>query len=97
MAFISTVRNELEALTQAVLDSLDADSQPEMAGFFSSIMACILRIEDEVDLANLFFELSTTAFRGFTFTGHQSKLVDRLLSCAENIANTMTAPSDRMH
>jgi len=57
----------------------------------------IRRLQDEADLANLFFELSTTAFRSFSFTDRQSELIDLLLSGAENIAAAMSAPSDKMH
>ena len=97
MEHIETVRAELEALTKAVSDSLDPESQPTVIEFFATILVAIRRMQDEVDLINLFFELSTTAFRGFTLTDDQSASIDALLEAAENIASAMSAPSDNMH
>ena len=97
MAFIQSTQSELEALAQAVLDSLNPETQSAAVGFFSEILFCIHRMKDEADLAGLFVELSTTAFRGFTFTDRQSELIDLLLGAAETIAAAMTASSDKMH
>jgi len=97
LAFIQSTQIELETLAQAVVDSLNPATQPSAEGFFSDILKRIRVVESEAAMAELFFELSTTAFRGFTFTDRQSELIDSLLGAAEDIAAAMSASSDKMH
>ena len=63
-------------------------------GFFAAILVHLSLMEAEEDLANVFFELSSTAFRGFSFSPEQGALIDELLLSAEEIAFAMSAPAD---
>jgi hypothetical protein len=67
------------------------------ASFFASLNVRLQHMDDEGDLAELFFELSSTAFRGFAFSDHQAALIDHLLRAAEEIAFALSAPDDNAH
>ena len=68
-----------------------------LRGFFTNILAQTLAMKAEEDVLALFFELSTTAFLGFEYPHTTAAAIDELLAAAEQIAFTMTAPSDQAH
>ena len=97
MELLDHAREQLGSLTRQVLDAIDADSNPMEASFFAGVNVRLQHMHDEADLAELFFELSSTAFRGFTFSDDQAALIDRLLLAAEEIAFALSAPDDTAH
>lgn len=97
MQMLESARSRLLPPLEAVIDSLDATADPAALVFFTMILANLRRLEDEADLMGLFFELSTTAFQGFTFSPTQAGHVDSLLAVAETIAFTLSAPGENPH
>jgi len=97
MQMLEIARSQLLTPLEAVIDSLEESADPAALAFFTLILASLHRVEDEGDLMGLFFELSTTAFQGFTFSPAQAGQVDALLAVAERIAFTLSAPGEHPH
>ncbi|HEY5646829.1 MAG TPA: hypothetical protein VIS76_12840 [Pseudomonadales bacterium] len=97
MEFVDSARGQLAPLAQQVIDALDADSQPLELSFFTLILIRINGMQADMDLMNVFLELSTTAFQGFVFSREQSRRIDELLGAAEDIALTLSVSSDQSH
>ncbi len=97
MEILDHARNQLGPLTRQVLAAFDADTHPMEAAFFAGVNVRLQNMSDEGDLAELFFELSSTAFLGFAFSDPQAELIDRLLRAAEEIAFALSAPDDTAH
>lgn len=97
MELLNHARAQLGPLTRQLLASIDVDAKPMEAAFFADVNTRLHLMRDEGDLAELFFELSSTAFRGFAFTEDQAGLIDRLLGAAEEIAFALSAPDDAAH
>ncbi len=97
MEIVNHAREQLGPLTRQLLDAIDTESHPMEASFFAGLNVRLQHMNDEGDLAELFFELSSTAFRGFAFSDHQAALIDRLLRAAEEIAFALSAPDDNAH
>jgi hypothetical protein len=97
MDLVDNARAQLEPLLEAVIRQLHAERNSAPVPFFSLLFVHLQQIQDEGDLANLFFELSTTAFQGFEFSESQAALVDQLLGVCESIAFTLSAPSTDAH
>ena len=96
MDLLSTARAELAPLIDAVLDALSEDD-PAPLVFFTLMRRNLEALANEGDLQALFFELSTTAFQGFTFDASQAAAIDRLLAACQDIAHTLSAPSADPH
>ena len=94
MELIESARTQLEPLTRAVLDTIEVESQPDAAGFFTAFLSSLALMQEEEDLANAFFVLSSTAFQGFVFSAEQAARVDELLRAAEEIAFALSASGD---
>jgi hypothetical protein len=97
MNVLNHARAQLGPLTSRVLDAIDAQALPMEAAFFAGINVRLQHMSDEGDLAELFFELSSTAFMGFAFSDDQAALIDQLLRAAEEIAFALSAPDDSAH
>ena len=97
MSIVDHAREQLGPLTRQLLAEIDVDSSPMEAAFFAGVNVRLQHMVDEGDLAELFFELSSTAFRGFAFSDHQAELIDQLLRAAEEIAFALSAPDDTRH
>lgn len=96
-SIVAQARERLLPLLEQVLDAHDADADVQSLAFFTGLLMQTHAMAEETDLAALFFELSTTAFQGFTFTTRQAEAIDALLAASENIAFALTAPSERPH
>ena len=97
MGIIDHAREQLGPLVRQVLDDIDTDTHPMEASFFAGVNVRLQHMHDEGDLGELFFELSSTAFRGFAFSDQQAALIDQLLRAAEEIAFALSAPDDTAH
>ena len=78
-----------------VLDG--ADESLPMRMFFSGIQSRIRTMQDEIEVLELFFEKSTSAFLGFQYSDSLAAAIDELLAAAEQIAFTMSASDSAPH
>ncbi len=65
--------------------------------FFAVIYTAIEGAAETQDLMAPFMELSTTAFRGFTFDAQSSAMIDRILEVASMISAALSTGSDTYH
>jgi len=79
------------------MTQLEAHQNPYAQAFFGRAAQQLELLEDEADLAGLFFELSSAAFHGFAFSPAEAQAVDALLARAEAIAFTLSAPDQDAH
>lgn len=79
------------------MTELEARDNSFAQAFFGRARQQLERLEDEADLAGLFFELSSAAFHGFEFSPAEAQAVDALLARAETIAFTLSAPDQDAH
>ena len=89
-----TARTALLPLFRTLDERLDDERARE---FFAGIAASIENAGETSELMAPFMELSTTAFRGFTFDAETTLLVDRVLEAAQTIAAALSTGSDTMH
>lgn len=68
-----------------------------LCAFFTGILQQALAMRGEADIAELFVELSATAFLGFHYDPEVAVAIDDLFAAAERIAFTMAAPIDHPH
>lgn len=97
MEFVRHVHSQLSPMISQVIDSLDEQTQVLEISFFTMRLIQLNQMREDVDLMQLFFELSTTAFQGFTFSPSQAQLIDTLLATSEDIAFTMSVPATDGH
>lgn len=97
MEFVESARQQLTPLITEVIAALDGETQVLETSFFTLRLVEANQMEADVELLNLFFELSTTAFQGFSFTAEQAEHIDHLLAVAENISFTLSASSSDAH
>ncbi len=95
--FAAVIRNQVDPLFQTVIDTLDAGGNAYPMAFFTALKIRLNDASDEVEVLNLFIELSTTAFQGFVFSPDEAAAVDQLLEACEQISHMMTAADDRPH
>ena len=65
--------------------------------FFALQFDALNRASDDMDVAEIFMQLSSVAFLGFQFSPEQAALVDTLLARAEQIAHALSADGDQAH
>lgn len=97
MDFVESARTQLVPLITDVIDALDDNNQILESSFFTMRLVQANEMREGQDLLHLFFELSTTAFQGFSFTAGQAEQIDQLLAVAENISFALSASSSDAH
>lgn len=97
MEIVENARAQLSPLITEVIEQLDTETQVLEISFFTLMLIELNQMHEDVDLMKFFFELSTTAFQGFTFSAAQAQLIDVLLATSENIAFTLSVPSCDAH
>ena len=90
MEIVENARNQLAPLISQVIGSLNEDAQVMEVSFFTLLLVQLNRMQEAEDLMQLFLELSTTAFQGFTFSTDQAQLIDALLATSEDIAHALS-------
>lgn len=96
-SIVEQARQRIVPLLEQVIEAHDQDSPAMSLAFFTTLLVRAHEMREETQLAELFFELSTTAFQGFGFTTAQASAIDELLAAAEHIAFTLTAPDTDAH
>ena len=96
-SIVDQARRRLVPLLEDVIAAHEGDGDANSLAFFTTLLVRTHGMREETQLAELFFELSTTAFQGFAFTPRQAEAIDALLAASESIAFTLTAPSERPH
>ena len=96
-AMVVSAQEQLEPLFAALLSQFEADGATHEQSFFAAQYDVLHRAVEEVQIAELFMQLSTVAFVGFQFTPSQAFLVDALLEKAEQIAHTLSADGGQSH
>lgn len=97
MDFVESARDQLAPLITEVIEQLDDQGQILESSFFTLRLVEVNQMREDVDLMNVFMELSTTAFQGFTFSAVQAQHIDKLLAVAEDIAHTLSASTTDTH
>jgi len=95
--FTQDLRNQLDPLFERVINALDAADNAHPMAFFTLLRIQLSNAEEDTDVLQIFFDLSTTAFQGFVFSADEARIVDALLAACENVSHTMTAPEHRLH
>jgi hypothetical protein len=90
---VASAKSQVDPLFLSVIEVLNDHHNFYPMAFFSELLIQLRQIDTEVDLLHLFFELSTTAFQGFSFTHAEAETVDLLLERCETIAFTLSADS----
>lgn len=94
---VSQIRGQIDPLFEAVIIALEAADNPLPLAFFTLLRIDLGNAEDESEVLNVFFELSSTAFQGFVFSAAEAERVDALLAACEGISHAMTAEDGRAH
>lgn len=94
---VSQMSSQLDPLFEAVIDQLDAEDNAYPMVFFTQLRIQLATATEELEVMQMFFELSTAAFQGFMFSPAEAEAVDALLAACENVSHAMTAVSDRVH
>ena len=93
MELVNNARDQLTPLISQVLGCLDEGVQVMEVSFFTLLLVQLNQMQEAEDLMQFFFELSTTAFQGFTFSTDQAQLIDALLATSEDIAHALSIPA----
>ena len=93
----SQLVSQLDPLFEQVINTLDANDNAYPIAFFTLLRIQLNNAQAEVDLLQMFFDLSTTAFQGFVFSTAEAETVDQLLATCERISQTMTAGDHSQH
>lgn len=93
----SAAKAQLTPLFEAVLQRFEDDDAIYEMSFFAIQFDALNRATDDMDVAEIFMQLSSVAFLGFQFSTEQAVLVDTLLARAEQIAHALSADGDRAH
>jgi hypothetical protein len=80
----------VDPLFLAVIEVLNEHGNFYPMAFFSELLIQLRQISREADLLQLFFELSTAAFQGFSLGPAEARAVDELLERCEMIAFTLS-------
>jgi len=90
-------RQRLAPLLEDVVERFDDGSDPAASAFFCSLLVKAHAMQEDIDVASLFFELSTAAFQGFVYSPEQTAALDRLLEVSEQLAFALSVDSDQPH
>jgi hypothetical protein len=90
-------RAELVPTLQALSELANEEGMRDQATFFRRIESALENAREEEDLADPFIELSTSAFRGFSFSPAGALLLDRVLELAHRLSTTLSASTDDEH
>ena len=90
-------KEQLTPLFDAVLEQFKADDAVFELSFFTLQYDALNRLKDDMDVAELFLQLSSVAFHGFDFSPEQAIKVDLLLAQAEQIAHALSADGNSSH
>lgn len=97
MLALDTIKQEMTPRLDTLVEHLNFDGDGRAATFFSQIREAVSAVEDEADLLEAFFALSTTAFQGFTLDPFAASLTDELLAYAEQVSHAFMASRDVTH
>jgi hypothetical protein len=97
MLALESVKVELEPRLDRLVEHLTAIEEVRGAAFFAGIRQTVSTVEEEADLLEAFFALSTVAFQGFAFDGLAARLADEVLAYAEQVSHTFMASGDTRH
>ena len=97
MQALESIKVELEPLLDRLVEHLTTIEEVRGAGFFAGVRQAISAVEEEADLLEAFFALSTVAFQGFAFDGLAANLADEVLAYAEQVSHTYMAGGDICH
>ena len=97
MSALESVKIELEPLLDRLVEHLGNIEELRGAAFFARIRQSVRAVEEEADLLEVFFALSTTAYQGFIFDGMAASLADEVLACAERVSHTFMANGETRH
>lgn len=94
---VTQMTTQLDPLFTAVIDTLEAADNAYPMTFFTLLRMQLHSAQEELDVLQVFFDLSTTAFQGFVFSSAEAAVVDELLAACEHVSHTMTAPDNQQH
>ena len=89
-------REELLPLVESLCALAREEGQRDQESFFERVRLGIEHAREADDLAGPFMELSTSAFRGFTFSLPATLLLDHVLAIAQTFSMTLSASPDEM-
>ncbi len=93
---IDQVKPSLFQRLEFVLETIDREDTEVMA-FFMELGHILREATTESELLEFVVTLSTTAFRGFSFSENTIQAIDRLLIEAEEISAVFAASFDKKH
>lgn len=96
-AIVRSAQAQLGPLFEAVLTQFETDESYYELSFFTTQYTVLKQATDEMQIAEIFLQLSTVAFAGFQFTTTQTMLVDALLEKAEQMAHALSADDGTAH
>jgi hypothetical protein len=97
MQAYDAVKIELDSRLETLVEHLTVAGGGRAAAFFDRLRRATDAVEDEPDLLEVFFELSTTAFQGFDFDPLAASLIDELLAYAEQVSHAFMASTENPH
>jgi hypothetical protein len=97
MLALESVKIELEPRLDRLVEHLTAIEEVRGAAFFAAIRDTVSAVEEEADLLEAFFALSTVAFQGFDFDGLAASLADEVLAYAEQVSHAFMASENTCH
>ncbi len=97
MSALESIKGDLEPRLETLIEHLTVIEEARGAAFFARIRDAVARVEDEGDLLEVFFALSTTAFQGFVLDPFAAGLTDELLAYAEQVSHTFMADPGISH
>jgi hypothetical protein len=97
MLALDTIKQEMTPRLDTLIEHLAVSGEARAGSFFAQIRCALTAVEEEADLLEVFFALSTTAFQGFTLDPFAASLTDDVLAYAEQIAQAFMASTDVTH
>lgn len=94
---VVSAQDQLSPLFEAVLTQFEQDESYYEQSFFTTQYTALKGATDEMQIAELFLQLSTVAFVGFQFSTTQALMVDALLEKAEQMAHALSANDGDAH
>lgn len=94
---VTQMTAQLDPLFETVINALETADNPYPMTFFTLLRIQLRNAQEEIDVLQVFYDLSTTAFQGFVFSSAEAAVIDNLLAACEDVSHAMTAPDNHRH
>jgi hypothetical protein len=94
---VTWAHEELIPIARALCELVESEGESEQGRFFSAVLNGLEVASTGVDLADPLMLLSTSAFRGFSFSAGAALLLDRLLDGSQQLSELLSLDESEVH